>query len=43
MPKDKEQKKRPRDRPKKLIAPIPGPYENIIKALVTPVEKSAAK
>ena len=32
--------RRPRGRPEKLIPPIPGPFENVIKALVQPIKRT---
>ena len=34
------EEKRKRGRPEKLIEPIPGPFEDIIKALVRPIKGS---
>ena len=38
MPSDKQQDKNPQGRPRKMIEPIPGKFEDIIKALVKPVK-----
>ena len=35
-----KQKKPKRGRPEKLIKPIPGPFKDIIKALVRPIKGS---
>ena len=39
----KDEEKRDRGRPEKLIDPIPGPLENILRAMVRPVRSARTR